>query len=247
MSMQTRLILIAAILGATLAVQQALIAHMRGGAELEYAHLRKSIADFPLTFTRSEALAAPAKSSEWLGMINPTEADERAKLPFTPDALLYRTYWMKKNPSVALGVYMVHSRQADDRKHHPEVCVRDVTGAKEDLSSRAILFVDAEQKRPIQRFRFKPSSTKHQTVYYWHYTLPRVPRAGETPLQVIYQRINTPAPSITVQVWLEAETERDAVEKEFLVFLDQALRDQYLPEGTVMACDRIPIALQTRE
>jgi hypothetical protein len=221
-----------------------LIAHMRGGAALAYAHLRKSISEFPLTFTTSKS---PAKSTAWIGMVHPAEADTRTKLPFTPDALLLRTY-VKDDHSLALSLYMVHSRQGDDRKHHPEVCIRDVTGAAEDLASRKILFVDAEQKRTIQRFRFQTGPTQYTTVYYWHYTLPRVPREGETSLQVMYQRINTPAPSITVQVSLSAEAEQhDAVEKGFLVYLDQALKDQYLPEGTVMACDRIPIALQTRE
>jgi hypothetical protein len=189
----------------------------------------------------------PVKAAEWIGAANPSEAETRKQLPFTPDALLLRTY-VNGDRSLALGLYMVHSRQADDRKHHPEVCIRDVTGATEDLASRKILFVDAERKRPIQRFRFKTSATQHTTVYYWHYTLPPVPRAGATPLQVMYQRINTPAPSVTVQVSLAAEKEQlETVETGFLVVLDQALRDQYLPQGTVMACDRIPIALLTRE
>ena len=248
MSLPVRLFLIAAFLGVTLSVQLGLTWHMRGGEELDYTYLRRPISELPLIFDARPDKANPANNGAWIGKVNPNEAAIRQQLPFTPDDLVSRVYF-KNDGSYLLNLYMVHSRQSDDRKHHPEVCIRDVTGATEDLASRTILFVDGEKKqRPIQRFRFRTDPTQYTTVYYWHYTFPRVPRAGETELQVLYQRMNKPAPSITVQVSLTAEKEHlEPVETGFLVFLDQALRDHHLPEGAVMACDRIPIALQTRE
>jgi len=248
MTLQARLLLIVVFLGATLTVQLGLTWHMRGGESLEYTNLRKSLTELPLQFAATDARANPSKYGPWVGKANPdSETRIRAQLPFKPDDMIHRVY-AKSDMSIILNLYMVYSRQADDRKHHPEVCIRDVTGATEDLAARKILFVDAEQKRPIQRFRFRTDETQHTTVYYWHYAFPRVPRAGETELQVMYQRMNKPAPSITVQINLTADiAQLEPVEKGFLVSLDRTLREQFLPEGTVMACDRIPIALQTRE
>jgi hypothetical protein len=244
MTLLARLLLISAFLGATLAAQLALHWHMRGGEALDYAHLRKSLPQLPLNFPASEDKSSPAKYGAWFGNANPAaDAIIRAQLPFKPDDLLCRTY-VKNDLSIGLNLYMVYSRKGEDRKHHPEICIRDVTGATEDLNARKILYVDAEGKRPIQRFRFRADATQYTTVYYWHYTLPRVPRAGETDLQVMYQRMNKPAPSITVQVSMTAELDQlEPVEKGFLVSLDQAMRDQQLPDGAVMGCDRIPIAL----
>jgi hypothetical protein len=248
MTLSARLLLITAFLAATLAVQLGLTFHMRAGAQLEYAELPKTLTHLPLTFGGSDDKASPAQFGSWIGKVNAdSQVNIAAQLPFKPDDLLSRTY-VKSDRTIGLNLYMVYSRHADDRKHHPEVCIRDVTGATEDFAARTILYTDAERMRPIQRFRFRTDATQNVTVYYWHYTLPRVPRMGETDLQVIYQRMNQPAPSITVQITMSAEVDQiEPVEKGFLVALDQALRAQHLPEGAVMACDRAPMALQTRE
>ena len=51
---------------------------------------------------------------------------------------------------------MVYSHKGEDRKHHPEVCVREAAGKPEDVSARATLALDAE--RP-ERF--------YDQNYYW--------------------------------------------------------------------------------
>ena len=245
MSLFSRFLLVNAILGLALAAQWGLHWHISSGAELVYPHIRKPLSEFPLAFPTNGNKSAEG-SAGWVGKTNPYEELIRKQLPYTPDNMISRTYGLTDSP-LALYLYMVHSRQADDRKHHPEICIRDVTGAPEDLDARKILYLDAENKRPIQRFRFRTSSTQHTVVYYWHLTFPRVPVEGETPLQVAHQRGTKSAPSVTVQVSTTAEVEQlDPIEQDFLVKLDQTLRAEYLPEGTVMGCDRTPIALMRR-
>ena len=253
MTLPARLLLITAILGATLVVQSGLNWHMRGGEETDYADLRKPISDLPLTIPPVESDAPQTPNISWIGATNEKhQNDIRAQLPFEPNGLLSRTYELS-DKSLALHLYMVYSRQADDRKHHPEICIRDVAGKPEILEARKILFVNSDPKRPIQRFRFQTSNTHHTTVYYCHFTFPRVPRPGETALQVLHQQLSRQAPSITVQVSTMAEIKTTAesnrlepIESVFLPALDKLLQESYLPKGTVMGCDRVPIVLVTR-
>ncbi len=240
MSLASRLILVNAILAAGAAAHWGLNAHLRAGRGA-YAEIRRPIAQVPALLK-----SGPSSSSVWMGRTNSQEEIIRTQLPFVPNDLLSRTYSQSAAP-LAVNLYMVYSRQGDDRKHHPEVCIRDVAGAAEDESARKIVLLANNVGRPVQRFRFQTGPTQNITVYYWHYTFPRVPDEGETALQSLYQRLSKPAPSITVQVSTTAEMDQlDEIETGFLVALDQNMQQNQLPEGTLMGCDRLPIALIRR-
>ena len=139
---------------------------------------------------------------------------------------------------------MVYSRQGDDRKHHPEICIRDASGATEDFAARRRIALDADGERTVMRFRFQTGTSQYTTVYYWHYTLEALPRKQLTGLRRLYLRQNHPVPSITMQVSLVADlNELEAVEKGFLVAVDSAMRKEQLPATARMGCRRLPIAL----
>ena len=117
-----------------------------------------------------------------------------------------------------------------------------MAGAPEDTAARRVLYLDAAQKRPVQRFRFRTGNAEYTTVYYWHYTFAPLPREGLTLLQSLHQRLSRAAPSVTVQVATTAPPEQLAlVETTFLPALDSALRAGPLPEQTTVDCQRLPI------
>ncbi|HZZ82816.1 MAG TPA: hypothetical protein VFE62_30230 [Gemmataceae bacterium] len=243
MTLTNRFVLICVILGAGVAAQTGLNWHIHGGSGLQYAELREPISALPMSLPSLSEKVSERQSMHWIGKTNAHEEQIRKQLPFEPDDLVSRTY----RRGVDLNLYMVYSRLGDDRKHHPEVCIRDVTGAPEDLEARKILFIGGDEKHPVQRFRFRTSFSHYTTVYYWHFTFPRIPRAGESILQVLHQRGSQPAPSITVQISTLAELDQlEAIETDFLVSLDRSLWKSHLPEGTVMGCDRMPITLLRR-
>ena len=132
----------------------------------------------------------------------------------------------------------------EDRKHHPEICIREVTGAPEDLSAREKFSLDAENKRQVQRFVFRTGSVGRTTVYYWHYTF-LAPAAGNTFLQTLHQRLGERPPSLTVQ----ATTNRDdpaalqAIETQLLPLVDAAFAGRILPPTAVIESNRLPVAL----
>jgi len=243
MSLTARLLLINALVAVALAAQWGLNWHLQAGGPLGYADIRTPISQVPLVLS---ADGDAQESGCWRGKTNPHEEIIRKQLPFVPEDLVSRTYVLDGSP-LFVNLYLVYSRQGDDRKHHPEICIRDVAGAPEDVSARRILRLENDETRPVQRFRFRTSSTHHTTVYYWHYTFPRIARADESRLQVLHQRLSKPAPSITVQVSTLAEVgDLDDIEKNFLVALDRTMRNAHVPEGTLMGTDRMPIALIRR-
>ncbi|MCI0464607.1 MAG: EpsI family protein [Gemmataceae bacterium] len=177
----------------------------------------------------------------WEGKAHPQQQGVRDRLPFQADDMLMRLYRSDASPH-PVELYLVHSRAGEDRKHHPEVCLRDVAGAPEDPSARQIVYLDAEQKRPAQRFRFRTGTTEQTTVYYWHYTFSPLPREGQTFLQALHQRLSRPAPSVTVQVSTLAPPEQlAAVEQTFLPALDAALQAGQLPARTTVGYERLAI------
>jgi hypothetical protein len=143
---------------------------------------------------------------------------------------------------VGVGLYMVYSRTGEDRKHHPEICIREVAGAPEDVSARGKVPL-AEAGRACQRFRFLGRADQSTVVYYWHYRLPPAP-ADRSVVQELHQRLAGSSPSVTVQVTLSGQRPDDLtlVETTLLPALDRAIRAA-TPDGTVVACDRIPIPL----
>lgn len=222
--------------------QFGLTTHLRAAGELSYPTLTAPLATLPLV-VNDPATGQPM----WKGKDMPGAADAiRSKLPYRADDLLVRAYY--NVDGVGVQLYMVHSRAGEDRKHHPEICIREVSGAPEDLSFRAQVPIRPDGSARAQRFRFRTGVGRSIVVYYWHYTPVPVPDPGRSRLQRLHLRLGVAAPSLTAQVTLGTDDPRAiaAVEKGLLPALDRAAREQVLPPGTEAACNRVPIAL-TRE
>jgi len=220
--------------------------HLRGSEIGSYPDLTSPLRDFPATLNGSVTAAFTGGTPApllWFGRNADGLEEFRAKLPYRADDLLYRGY-LPAEGGRPVFIYMIYSRQGEDRKHHPEVCVRDASGATEDMAARRQVALDATGERSVMRFRFRTGSARLTTVYYWHYTLEAMPRKGQSFLQALHQRLSQPAPSMTVQVWLDTSPdELDGVERGFLVAVDTALRQSFLPSTARIGCNRLPIAL----
>jgi hypothetical protein len=217
--------------------------HLRAARANVFVPLQQKLASLPMQLPGPKAAADvnPAElPAAWRGVKHPATAALAGKIDFADD-FIFRAYQPKTGGPV-VELYAIYSRKGEDRKHHPEVCIREVAGAPEDPKWRAVLFLDAEEKRPVQRFRFQTGTTRHVTVYYWHYEFPRVQHQGQSVLQDLHQRLAQRPPSITVQVSTAAgDDDLAVVERSFLPAVDTALRGGPLPDKTIMACDRIPI------
>ena len=246
MHVSQRLQAAAACLAVGVLAQLGLSWHLRGSEPGSYPDLRASLRDFPDTLNGNAMLVGTEGTPSqmlWFGRDADGLDEFRAKLPYRADDLLYRGY-LPAQGGRPIFVYMIYSRHGEDRKHHPEVCVRDASGATEDAAARRQIALDAHGERWVMRFRFRTGAARFTTVYYWHYTLEAMPRKGQSFLQALHQRLTQAAPSMTVQVWLDANPdELDVVEKGFLVAVDTTLRHNHLPATARIGCNRLPIAL----
>jgi hypothetical protein len=233
------LILASVLLTGAVLVQGALLAHLAPANPDCYPRLLRPFVDLPLTLGEVEE---GAETPAWAGLDRPDLEALRKRLPFTADDLLNRVYQLRGTEQV-VGVYMVHSRSGEDRKHHPEICIREVLGAPEDIAARRTLQLESDPTRPVQRFRFKTGTQQFTTVYYWHYTFTPPPEASRSLLQVAHLRLGYSAPSVTVQVVTNASLDGLApIEQSFLPLLDANLSSHHLPPSR-MACDRMPMTL----
>ncbi|HEY7326116.1 MAG TPA: exosortase/archaeosortase family protein [Gemmataceae bacterium] len=216
--------------------------YAQAGGSPSYPDLRSSLAELPRELI-AYPLGAKEQEGVWRGRDLPNLDEFRSKLPYRADELVYRQYeGGSAGPNVFL--YMVYSRQGEDRKHHPEVCIRDASGATEDHQSRREVALDAEGQRTVMRFRFRTGINQLTTVYYWHYTLEAPRREGQTALRRLYQQQNHPVPSVTVQVSLMGGgKELETVEHGFLAAVDSALCRSQLPATARIGCQRLPITL----
>jgi hypothetical protein len=231
------------LLSAGLLVQWTLLSHLAPANLEAYPHLVRPFAELSLTLKTQETETSPqAALSIWNGVDRPDLDNLRAILPFQVDDLLSRVYQLS-GTDLAATLYLVHSRVGDDRKHHPEICIREVTGAPEDVRSRRTFGLAGDASRPVQRFRFKTGTQQYTTVYYWHYTFEPDPSATHSRLQQIHLRLGYPAPSVTVQVATLAPLDKlDPIEQSLLPLLDGSLAKRHLPPSR-LACDRMPITL----
>lgn len=235
-------VLAASLLAASLLGQWLLLAHLAPANPNAYPVLRQPFANLPLTLSATPADEATEAGPTWVGVDLPNLDKLRAILPFQVDDLLNRGYQLR-GTDLAGSLYLVHSRAGEDRKHHPEICIREVTGAPEDIATRATFSLSPESPRPVQRFRFKTGTQQFTTVYYWHYTVQPEPEAARSLLQQIHLRLGYPAPSVTVQVATSAPLERlGPIEQSLLPLLDAQLSSRHLPPSRI-ACDRMPITL----
>ena len=234
MSLSQRLLLACGCLVAAGAAQWSLKLHLAVEDSGEELRLRGSLADLPLTLRAGT-------DEEWVGQVHPSYNSLAKQVAFA-DEFIYRLYQAGDGPVVSL--YAVWSSKGEDRKHHPEVCLRDVAGAPEDTSARKVLFLDREEQRPVQRFRFQTGTGSSIVVYYWHYTLNGAPLQRETAFQALHRRLGRTPPSVTVQVSTSATGgDAERVERFFLPALDRALQQAQLPSTAAMGCDRVPVTV----
>ncbi|MCS6865226.1 MAG: exosortase/archaeosortase family protein [Gemmataceae bacterium] len=239
-SSSTRRGMVVATLGMIVGIglQWALYEHLQVAGEASYPTLVRPLDTLPLTI-----IDPKTNEPAWIGKDNTGYREKLVeKLPFPVDDLLVRVY---QNADGELAhVYMVYSRAGEDRKHHPEICIRDVNGSPEDLSFRRRVPLGPEGVQ-AQRFRFQKGVGRVTVVYYWHYTLVPAPQPGLTRWQQWHQRIGITAPSITAQVSLGSDDPRTiaAVEQQLLPQLHAAAQQGVLPPQTQTGCERLPIAL----
>jgi len=203
-------------------------------APAEFLHLTAPLADTPLKF------GEPSDGWEGEELVKYRQ-ELLPKLDFDWTEVITRGYRHTGKP-VGVHLYMVYSRTGEDRKHHPEICVREVSGAPEDVSARGKVPL-ADDGRECQRFRFLVRGGRSVVYYYWHYRLPPAP-AARSIIQELHQRLAGTAPSVTVQVSLSGDSPADLalVEKTLLPALDRSIRSA-TPDGTAVGSNRIPIPL----
>jgi exosortase len=224
--------------------QIVLLWHLKANRGQATAELRAPLAKVPLKLIAGAGpkRAGADERAAWHGQdLSPVRREELARqIPFA-DEFIYRFYQAGKTGPV-VTLYAVHSRKGEDRKHHPEVCVRDVAGAPEDEAARKKVSLGGEN-RFAQRFRFRTGTGRYTVIYYWYYTLSGLPPAGESTLQEFHRRTGHP-PSVTVQVSTTAVgNELDLVERSFLPALDRVLQQDQLPPAAAVGCDRLPVTL----
>jgi len=209
--------------------------HISDGGRSGYPEMAGQFAQVPKEFQADE------KSPLWRGEeLDNVREETRKKLPFDADDLSYRGYQTSDGRITALA-YMVYSRDGEDRRHHPEVCIRDVSGAPEDAKSRVQVPLSAPD-RLAQRFRFQTGGGRTMAVYYWHYTVPPAVQPW-SPLQQFHQAVGTEKPSVTVQLTAPGDDPRalQLIETTLLPQLDAALAQRVLPPNTPAGCDRLPV------
>jgi exosortase len=159
------------------------------------------------------------------------------------DLSLYRLYVRPgeagQEPLLA-WLWMVHFKSGEDRNHHPAVCYR-VSGKTEDPGGHADVEVPGEKVK-LQRFCFTGSNARSY-VYYWHYTLE--PEAGPdvSALQKIYLTRVQRLPSITVEVFTNAQSQADLDKvADFCTRVHRELRE-LLPAHSRLGSDILNIRL----
>jgi exosortase len=234
-----RLLVTAAFLGAGLSLQFLMLNHLHAAGPSSFPELKGPLAGVP------ESVPGRTAGTGWGSREVDKLAEFRAKLPFQVDDLYYRDFGGQGVPWAR--VYMVYSKSGDDRKHHPEICIRDVSGAPERIAdrTRVSLVGTGDDSRQAARFAFETRPGEVLTVYYWHYTLTPREESLRSPLQRVHSRIGVPAPSVTVQVYTNTPTaaDRAAIEQVFLPALDKALVEKVMPDGTDVGCHRLPVGL----
>jgi exosortase len=209
--------------------------HLTAGEANSYPMAAAPLADLPFAFPPT-ADGVPG----WRGGDLDEEKEAlKKKLAFQVDDLFYRAY-QTTDRSVGVTAYILHSRTGDDRKHHPEVCIGDVSGAPEERSARRRVPLSADG-REAQRLVYQTGGNAATMVYYWHYTfLPSTRPAS--PFQALHQQIGVPPPSITCTLYTRYD-ERSArlVEGTLLPQLDAEMRKRVLPPDARVGCDRLPV------
>jgi hypothetical protein len=241
MTLTGRLRLIVVCLALLGCAEWALRRHVSAVGGQCYPDLQLPLRDLPLELNGDPSPHGTA--ANWRGEEHPAYSELRKQLTFEVDEVFFRLYQERTSGSL-VQLYMVYSKVGDDRKHHPEICIRDVSGAAEDLAGRKRIALDADGRRLAQRFRFRTSSSTMTTVYYWHYTFPPLPDERRDWLQTLHLLLSSPSPSLTVQITTTAPpAELEGIERSLVAQIDATMCARHLPSGALIGCDRLPIGL----
>jgi exosortase len=241
-----RLLWAVGVLAVGVAAQFALGAHLHQAGEASYPPLVGRFESMHKEADGKIVIRNPETGMEvWVGQeMDEAREKTREKLTFQVDDLLMRFYARLDNRAVG-QLYMVYSPAGEDRKHHPEICIRDVGGAPEDVAFRREVPLDADGTAHATRFRFRTGAGRSLVVYYWHYTPRPNPVPGQTALQTIHQRVGISAPSVTAQLTVPGDDPAavEMVEQQLLPAIHREAIQKVLPPGTDTGCNRVPIGL----
>lgn len=205
------------------ASQQLLRRHVEAAGPLMDMPLQIALDDLPLEL------------GDWRGQDRPIE-DERA---LYADQHLQRTYQHTQRPQ-SLTLWIVYSRDGEDRGHHPEVCMA-VAGKPEDTAGRRTCVVPGHPV-PVQQYRFgRPGD--QQLVFYWHYTLPPPDRAEVDSIQRSYQQLRRRPSSVTLEVFAPEFSDEDAeFARQFVSLVDAAIQ-QHVGPSAIRGSQRLPVTV----
>lgn len=253
-----RLMIAAVCLALVLGGQAGLLAHLHNGQLTPPPELEpNTLSSVPVSlgaWTEAQHLATlPPSSSEAEAAQRRAVLANAGKLTELPpstesyfdraDDKLYRLYVRtgedRREPLFA-WLWMIHFKSGEDRNHHPAVCYR-VSGKFEDRGQHAEVEVLGE-KAKLQRFCFTDGNGRSY-VYYWHYTLEPQAGADVSALQKIYLTRVQQLPSITVEVFTNAQSEDDLKQvADFCTQVHQKLRG-LLPARSRLGSDILNIRL----
>jgi hypothetical protein len=240
-----RLLIAAGVLTLGVAAEFALGAHLRQAGEQSYPVLLGRLESLHQGPNGRIVVRDPQNGQPiWIGKDMPEARDAiLQKLYFKVEDVLVRVY--QNGDGTQAQLYMVYTLIGEDRKHHPEICVRDAGGAPEDLRFRQEVPLAADGSASAMRFRFRTGAARSMVIYYWHYSPRPTLLDGQTAVQTIHQRIGVSAPSVTVQLTVYNDTPQalEAVERQLLPALHQEALQKVLPPGTETGCDRVPVRL----
>ncbi len=219
-----------AALAVALVLQAGLGAHLEAAVATGAVGLERPLSEFPETF------------GPWAGRdVTPNGAT--LSYYQSADDGLNRNY-VPREPGrdglprgLECQLFMVYFKDGRDRRHHPIIC-NEVAGAKHDAAGDDL--VDMGGPGHARRFCFTRGGFRSY-VYYWHYTLEPVGGEQLSPLQSIHQDLGVRRPSLTVEVFTNAQAP-EHLEKvaEFVRDMDRKLQ-AHLPQGASRGSDVLPV------
>jgi hypothetical protein len=227
MNLIVRTITVFLVLAAALAGQNCLQQYLAEAGAIPPLPLTKSLAELPW------------KLGKWRGEDLPI--DDARQL--YGDDYVQRTYWDTEGNQV-LSIWIVYSRDGQDRGHHPEVCM-GVAGKMEDVRVRQTVDVPGHEQ-PVQQYRFGQDG-ESVWVYYWHYTLPS-PKSDELDaVQRAYQKLHVRPASMTLEVFAPERASTDvAGAQDFVRLVDAAIQD-FVGPTAVRGSHRLPVTVINRD
>jgi hypothetical protein len=220
-------------LAVAVAIHLALSAHLEAASSTAATGLERPLTGFPVSL------------GAWSGQ---EETPTSATLPYynAADDRLSRVYRPRPGAPGAdelpqeleCRLFMVHFKDGQDRRHHPRICYK-VAGFQEDLSQHQEVEL-AGGLGKAQRFCFTRGGARSY-VYYWHYTLEPDEAEQLSPLQTIHQAVGVRRPSLTIQVFTNAQVPEhlDKV-AEFVREADRRLQG-HLPRNARRSSGLLPV------